>query len=125
MRSKSAVLAPRTLARRENGHAAFSAPLAAFAVGLHRPLHVNIHHEFRPNTPTSTTTSQPSEPSRLSSSTSSIADTMANSLEGCVSSLRSSMQLLDSSISILDTGINDFPRMSKVLQTTRVSSLTK
>lgn len=35
------------------------------------------------------------------------------------------MQLLDSSISILDTGINDFPRMSKVLQTTRVSSLTK
>lgn len=29
------------------------------------------------------------------------------------------MQLLDSSISILDTGINDFPRMSKVLQTTR------
>ncbi|EKG11740.1 DASH complex subunit Spc19 [Macrophomina phaseolina MS6] len=44
---------------------------------------------------------------------------MANSLEGCVSSLRSSMQLLDSSISILDTGVNDFPRMSKVLQTTR------
>ncbi|EOD44065.1 DASH complex subunit Spc19 [Neofusicoccum parvum] len=29
------------------------------------------------------------------------------------------MQLLDSSISILDTGVNDFPRMSKVLQTTR------
>lgn len=30
------------------------------------------------------------------------------------------MQLLDSSISILDTGVNDFPRMSKVLQATRV-----
>ncbi|KAJ9641457.1 DASH complex subunit spc19 [Coniosporium tulheliwenetii] len=44
---------------------------------------------------------------------------MANSLEGCVSSLRSSMQLLDSSISILDSGVNDFPRLAKVLQTTR------
>ncbi|KAF2192550.1 hypothetical protein K469DRAFT_717097 [Zopfia rhizophila CBS 207.26] len=44
---------------------------------------------------------------------------MASSLEGCVSSLRSSMQLLDSSISILDNGVNDFPRLSKVLQTTR------
>ncbi|KAF1983786.1 DASH complex, subunit Spc19 [Aulographum hederae CBS 113979] len=44
---------------------------------------------------------------------------MANALEGCVSSLRSSMQLLDSSISILDSGVNDFPRLSKVLQTTR------
>ncbi|KAF2691432.1 hypothetical protein K458DRAFT_324765 [Lentithecium fluviatile CBS 122367] len=40
-------------------------------------------------------------------------------LEGCVSSLRSSMQLLDSSINILDEGVNDFPRLSKVLQTTR------
>lgn len=45
---------------------------------------------------------------------------MANSLEGCVSSLRSSMQLLDSSITILDSGVNDFPRLAKVLQTTRV-----
>ncbi|OCK78318.1 DASH complex, subunit Spc19 [Lepidopterella palustris CBS 459.81] len=44
---------------------------------------------------------------------------MASSLEGCVSSLRTSMQLLDSSISILDSGVNDFPRLSKVLQTTR------
>ncbi|KAF2839125.1 DASH complex, subunit Spc19 [Patellaria atrata CBS 101060] len=44
---------------------------------------------------------------------------MANSLEGCVASLRSSMQLLDSSISILDSGVNDFPRLAKVLQTTR------
>ncbi|KAF2090109.1 mitotic spindle biogenesis protein-like protein Spc19 [Saccharata proteae CBS 121410] len=44
---------------------------------------------------------------------------MANALEGCVSSLRSSMQLLDSSISILDSGVNDFPRLAKVLQTTR------
>jgi hypothetical protein len=41
-------------------------------------------------------------------------------LEGCVSSLRSSMQLLDASINILDEGVNDFPRLSKVLQTTRV-----
>lgn len=29
------------------------------------------------------------------------------------------MQLLDSSISILDSGVNDFSRLSKVLQTTR------
>ncbi|KAF1995820.1 hypothetical protein P154DRAFT_415869, partial [Amniculicola lignicola CBS 123094] len=42
-----------------------------------------------------------------------------SSLEGCVSSLRSSMQLLDSSITILDSGVNDFPRLAKVLQTTR------
>lgn len=41
-------------------------------------------------------------------------------LEGCVGSLRSSMQLLDSSINILDEATNDFPRLSKVLQTTRV-----
>ena len=46
---------------------------------------------------------------------------MASSLEGCVSSLRSSMQLLDSSLSILDSGVSDFPRLAKVLQTTRVS----
>jgi len=42
------------------------------------------------------------------------------SLEGCVGSLRSSMQLLDTSINILDEGVNDFPRLAKVLQTTRV-----
>ncbi|MCJ1443540.1 MAG: hypothetical protein MMC23_004038 [Stictis urceolatum] len=41
-------------------------------------------------------------------------------LSGCVTSLQSSIQLLGSSISILDTGVNDFPRLSKVLQTTRV-----
>ncbi|KAF9735657.1 hypothetical protein PMIN02_009390 [Paraphaeosphaeria minitans] len=40
-------------------------------------------------------------------------------LEGCVGSLRSSMQLLDSSINILDEATNDFPRLEKVLQTTR------
>jgi len=45
---------------------------------------------------------------------------MANALSSCVSSLRSSNQLLSSSISILDSGVNDFPRLSKVLQTTRV-----
>ncbi|KAF2747610.1 hypothetical protein M011DRAFT_402300 [Sporormia fimetaria CBS 119925] len=44
---------------------------------------------------------------------------MATPLEGCVGSLRSSMQLLDSSLNILDSGVNDFPRLSKVLQTTR------
>jgi DASH complex subunit SPC19 len=32
------------------------------------------------------------------------------------------MQLLDSSINILDSGVNDFPRLSKVLHTTRVSN---
>ncbi|GAM87113.1 hypothetical protein ANO11243_051340 [Dothideomycetidae sp. 11243] len=40
-------------------------------------------------------------------------------LEGCVTSLRSSMQLLDSSINILSTGVHDLPRLSTVLQTTR------
>ncbi|KAJ9213793.1 hypothetical protein DTO166G4_4572 [Paecilomyces variotii] len=44
---------------------------------------------------------------------------MAASLSSSVSSLRSSLQLLDSSINILDNGVNDFPRLSKVLQTTR------
>lgn len=34
-----------------------------------------------------------------------------------VASLRSSLTLLESSISILDEGINDFPRLCKVLQT--------
>jgi DASH complex subunit SPC19 len=45
---------------------------------------------------------------------------MNNSLAGCVASLKSSMSLLDSSISILDSGVHDFPRLGKVLQTTRV-----
>lgn len=45
---------------------------------------------------------------------------MASPLEGCVGSLRNSMQLLDSSINILAEGVNDFPRLAKVLQTTRV-----
>ncbi|KAL6713595.1 DASH complex subunit spc19 [Lecanora helva] len=44
---------------------------------------------------------------------------MANSLSSCVSSLRSTNALLSSSISILDSGVNDFPRLAKVLQTTR------
>lgn len=30
------------------------------------------------------------------------------------------MQLLESSINILDTGVGDYPRLAKVLQTTRV-----
>ena len=46
---------------------------------------------------------------------------MAGSLAGCVTSLQSSISLLTSSISILDTGVNDFPRLAKVLETTRVS----
>lgn len=44
-----------------------------------------------------------------------------NALQGCVSSLRSGMQLLESSINILDSGVSDYPRLAKVLQTTRVS----
>ncbi|KAH8719412.1 DASH complex subunit Spc19 [Phaeosphaeriaceae sp. PMI808] len=44
---------------------------------------------------------------------------MASPLEGCVGSLRNSMQLLNSSINILAEGVNDFPRLLKVLQTTR------
>ncbi|KAK5111901.1 hypothetical protein LTR62_004633 [Meristemomyces frigidus] len=40
-------------------------------------------------------------------------------LNGCVSSLRTSMSLLDSSISILDSGVSDYPRLTRVLQTTR------
>ena len=31
------------------------------------------------------------------------------------------MQLLESSINTLDTGVHDYPRLTKVLQTTRVS----
>ena len=45
---------------------------------------------------------------------------MASALEGCVASLRGSMQNLDSTINILDDGVSDMPRLAKVLQTTRV-----
>ncbi|PTU25166.1 hypothetical protein P175DRAFT_0423759, partial [Aspergillus ochraceoroseus IBT 24754] len=44
---------------------------------------------------------------------------MAASLSSSVASLQSSLGLLDSSISILDSGVSDFPRLCKVLQTTR------
>ena len=47
-----------------------------------------------------------------------------NALQGCVQSLRTSMQLLDSSINILDSGVSDYPRLSKVLQTTRVRAIS-
>ena len=47
---------------------------------------------------------------------------MANPLAGCVNSLQSSISLLNSSIATLDSGVNDFPRLGKVLQTTRVSN---
>lgn len=55
-----------------------------------------------------------------------LQDTIMNSssstaLQGCVTSLRTSMQLLESSINTLDTGVHDYPRLTKVLQTTRVS----
>lgn len=40
--------------------------------------------------------------------------------DGCVASLRGSMQLLESSITLLDEGVNDLPRLSKALQATRV-----
>lgn len=51
------------------------------------------------------------------------APRLTMSLEGCVGSLRSSMQLLDSSINILEEATNDFPRLAKVLQTTRVRNI--
>ncbi|KAL2373559.1 mitotic spindle biogenesis protein Spc19 [Blastomyces gilchristii SLH14081] len=44
---------------------------------------------------------------------------MATSLSSSVSSLQASLQLLESSINILDEGVSDFPRLRKVLQTTR------
>ncbi|EHK97561.1 putative DASH complex subunit SPC19 [Glarea lozoyensis 74030] len=47
-----------------------------------------------------------------------------SSLSASVSSLRSSLSLLDSSISILDAGISDFPRLKKVLSSTRHFELT-
>lgn len=57
----------------------------------------------------------------LYQSTRTILAIMAASLSSAVSSLQSSLQLLDSSINTLDSGVNDFPRLTKVLQTTRVS----
>lgn len=42
-------------------------------------------------------------------------------LSSSVSSLQASLQLLDASIGTLDAGVGDFPRLCKVLQTTRVS----
>lgn len=45
---------------------------------------------------------------------------MTSSLASSVTSLQSSLQLLDNSIATLDAGVNDFPRLCKVLQTTRV-----
>ena len=45
---------------------------------------------------------------------------MAVSLSGSVSSLQSSLQLLESATDTLDAGVSDFPRLCKVLQTTRV-----
>ena len=45
---------------------------------------------------------------------------MGDPLAFSVSSLQSSLQLLESSINTLDAGVNDFPRLAKVLQTTRV-----
>ncbi|EAW11555.1 DASH complex subunit SPC19 [Aspergillus clavatus NRRL 1] len=44
---------------------------------------------------------------------------MAASLQASVDSLQSSLQILDSSIATLDSGVSDFPRLCKVLQTTR------
>ncbi|KAH1318326.1 hypothetical protein KXV70_008642 [Aspergillus fumigatus] len=44
---------------------------------------------------------------------------MAASLQASVDSLQSSLQTLDSSISTLDSAVSDFPRLCKVLQTTR------
>jgi DASH complex subunit SPC19 len=41
-------------------------------------------------------------------------------LSGCVTSLQSSISLLSSSIAILDSKVNDFPRLTKVLQTDTV-----
>lgn len=54
------------------------------------------------------------------SSQSQSSSSSSSSLSASVSSLRSSLSLLDSSIAILDTGISDFPRLKKVLTSTRV-----
>ncbi|KAF7160000.1 hypothetical protein CNMCM5623_005546 [Aspergillus felis] len=44
---------------------------------------------------------------------------MAASLQASVDSLQSSLQTIDSSISTLDSAVSDFPRLCKVLQSTR------
>jgi hypothetical protein len=46
---------------------------------------------------------------------------MSLSLQNCVHSLRDTLGRLDDSIKTLDAGVSDLPRLSKVLQTTRVS----
>ncbi|KAI9888910.1 MAG: hypothetical protein M1814_006142 [Vezdaea aestivalis] len=40
-------------------------------------------------------------------------------LASCVNTLKTSLSLLDSSIATLDSGVRDFPRLAKVLTTTR------
>ncbi|KAK9464460.1 DASH complex subunit Spc19 [Lipomyces arxii] len=42
------------------------------------------------------------------------------SLQGCVSSLRSSVDVLGSALTSLDSGVSDLPRMKTVLKTKRV-----
>ncbi|MCJ1308298.1 hypothetical protein MMC25_001951 [Agyrium rufum] len=44
---------------------------------------------------------------------------MAHPLPSCINSLQSSIHLLNSSIDILGSSVNDYPRLRKVLQTTR------
>lgn len=46
---------------------------------------------------------------------------MTSPLQSSVTTLQSSLHLLNSSISILDSSVADFPRLGKVLQTTRVT----
>ncbi|PFH59538.1 hypothetical protein XA68_12205 [Ophiocordyceps unilateralis] len=45
--------------------------------------------------------------------------TTALSYADCVSSLRSSLRFLESSVQTLDSGVNDFPRLVRVLKTVR------
>ena len=45
---------------------------------------------------------------------------MASALPGCVASLRSSLASLEGSIETLEAGVGDFPRLARVLTTTRV-----
>ncbi len=47
---------------------------------------------------------------------------MTSPLHSSVTTLQSSLHLLTSSISILDSSVSDFPRLAKVLQTTRVNT---
>lgn len=60
------------------------------------------------------------EPIEINSNRTIMDSSASTALQGCVSSLRTSMQLLESSINTLDAGVHDYPRLSKVLQTTRV-----